>query len=195
MIEIKQLYKQFANKIVFENYDNCFLASKCCVLGENGLGKTTLFTIIAGLDPHYHGQILLAGEHKPALQQYVALASDKVPFPQFLTARQILSMTSVSWQCELPLALAQQFGFTGFLDTFVKDLSSGNHKKLQLLNAIMRNTPYLILDEPSAALDQAGVEVLCQWLASFSGQVLISSHEPQPFLDIGFTTQPLFSTD
>ncbi|WP_105167780.1 ABC transporter ATP-binding protein [Pseudoalteromonas sp. T1lg23B] len=192
MIEIRQLHKQFANKLVFENYSNHFHCSKCCVLGENGLGKTTLFTIIAGLDPHYHGQVLLGGEPKLPLQDYVALASDKVPFPEFLTARQILSMTSASWQCDVPLALAEQLGFTGFLDTFVKDLSSGNHKKLQLLNAIMRNTPYLILDEPSAALDHAGVEVICQWLASFTGQVLISCHEPQPFLDIGFATQPLF---
>ncbi|CAM4307636.1 ABC transporter ATP-binding protein [Pseudoalteromonas byunsanensis] len=192
MIEIKRLRKQFTNKLVFENYSTHFNCSKCCVIGQNGLGKTTLFTIIAGLDPHYHGQILLAGESKAKLQAHVALASDKIPFPEFLTARQILTMTSASWQCDMPLELAEQLGFTGFLDTYVKDLSSGNHKKLQLLSAIMRNTPYLILDEPSAALDHAGTEVICQWLTSFSGQVLISSHEPQPFLDIGFVTQPLF---
>ncbi|CAH9066778.1 Vitamin B12 import ATP-binding protein BtuD [Pseudoalteromonas sp. CIP111854] len=195
MIDVIKLHKQFANKRVFHNYTNQFMEPKCCILGENGLGKTTLFTLIAGLDPYYTGDILLAGKRVTALQDYVALGCDKIPFPDFLTARQILSMTSKSWVCDMPLTLAKAFGFEPFLDTLVKDLSSGNNKKLQLLNAIMRNTPYLILDEPSAALDQHGVEVLCHWLQSFSGQVLISSHEPQPFLDVGFVTQHLFSTE
>ncbi|NOU50685.1 ATP-binding cassette domain-containing protein [Pseudoalteromonas sp. JBTF-M23] len=193
MIEIKDLHKQFANKQVFHQYNNQFPHHKTCVMGENGLGKTTLFTLIAGLDPHFSGEILLSGQPVNSLQKYVALASDKVAFPEFLTAQQILSMTSHAWQCELPLSFAQGLGFTPFLDTRVSDLSSGNNKKLQLLNAIMRNTEYLILDEPSAALDKHGIEVICQWLNEFQGHVLISSHEPEPFLQIGFVEQPLFA--
>ncbi|MBD1584321.1 ABC transporter ATP-binding protein [Pseudoalteromonas sp. S16_S37] len=192
MIEIKNLNKQFANKQVFHKYHNQFSHRKTCVTGANGLGKTTLFTLIAGLDPHFSGEILLSGQCVKSLQAQVALASDKVIFPEFLTAQQILSMASHAWRCELPLSFAQQLGFTPFLDTRVGDLSSGNNKKLQLLNAIMRRTEYLILDEPSAALDKHGVDVICQWLSDFQGHVLISSHEPEPFLDVGFVLQPLF---
>jgi ABC-type multidrug transport system ATPase subunit len=122
MIEVVHLHKQFANKQIFHEYNNKFPNAKTCVLGENGLGKTTLFTLIAGLDPYFSGQILLAGKQVNSLQENVALASDKIPFPEFLTAQQILAMTGSAWQCKLPFTLAEEFGFTAFLDTRVSDL-------------------------------------------------------------------------
>ena len=76
VIEVKNLTKSFANKIVFQNYSSVFNANKLCVEAENGLGKTTLFTIIAGLDPHYSGDILLDGEKVTQLPNQVAIASD-----------------------------------------------------------------------------------------------------------------------
>ncbi|BBN80993.1 multidrug ABC transporter ATP-binding protein [Pseudoalteromonas sp. A25] len=193
MIEINSLNKQYADKLVFRDYCSQFTHQKTCVTGENGLGKTSLFAIIAGLDPHFSGQIFLSGKRVTNLQTHVALASDRVSFPSFLTSRQVLLMTNQAWQCEMPLSFAEELGFTSFLDTRVAALSSGNNKKLQLLNAIMRGTEYLILDEPSAALDKHGIDVICQWLSHYQGHVLISSHEPKPFLSIGFVSQPLFS--
>lgn len=192
MIEVQALNKSFVNKHVFDNYSAKFEAKKLCIEAENGLGKTTLFTLIAGLDPHYSGSILLSGKTVKKLQIQVAIASDKVPFPEFLTARQILTLTQQSWQCDWPTELCEQLHFERFLDTKVSDLSSGNEKKLQLINAMMRNCDYLILDEPSAALDIDSVKALLTWISQYQGQLLISCHEPQPFIEIGFVTQALF---
>ena len=193
VIEVKNLTKSFANKIVFQNYSNIFNANKLCVEAENGLGKTTLFTIIAGLDPHYSGDILLDGEKVTQLQNQVAIASDKIPFPTFLTAKQILTLTQSSWQCEWPEQLCEMLHFKQFLDTKVGELSSGNQKKLQLINAMMRHCHYLILDEPSAALDADSVKALLAWIEQYKGQLIISCHEPEPFVEIGFDKQPLFA--
>ena len=193
MIEVKNLTKSFANKIVFQNYSIAFNANKLCIEAENGLGKTTLFTIIAGLDPHYSGDILLDGEKVAQLQNQVAIASDKIPFPTFLTAKQILTLTHSSWQCEWPDTLCEMLRFSQFLDTKVGELSSGNQKKLQLINAMMRHCDYLILDEPSAALDAESVKALLVWIEQYKGQLIISCHEPEPFIEIGFDKQPLFA--
>ncbi|MBQ4864752.1 ATP-binding cassette domain-containing protein [Pseudoalteromonas sp. MMG013] len=191
MIEVANLTKYFGKKCIFENYNNTFNAQKLCVEGQNGLGKTTLFTIIAGLDSFYSGHITLNGQQHAHLQSCVSLASDKIVFPEYLTAQQILTMTASSWQCTLPQEFITDLCFDAFLHTQVEDLSSGNLKKLQLINAVMRNTPYLILDEPSAALDKRGLDVVLEWICAYEGQVIISNHEPQPFLDIGFDSQPL----
>ncbi|KAF7775124.1 hypothetical protein PCIT_a1237 [Pseudoalteromonas citrea] len=191
MIEVTNLTKYFGKKCIFENYNSTYSSKRLCIEGKNGLGKTTLFTILAGLDSFYSGHITLNGQQHAELQNYVALASDKIIFPEFLSAQQILTMTTSSWQCELPQTLITDLCFDTFLHTRVEDLSSGNLKKLQLINAMMRNIPYLILDEPSAALDKRGLDVVLEWLSVYSGQVLISSHEPQPFFDIGFVSQSL----
>lgn len=191
MIKINNLTKYFGDNCIFENYSRTYSSQKLCIEGKNGLGKTTLFTIIAGLDRFYSGHILLNGLQHTELQKQVALASDKIVFPEFLTAQKVLAMTASSWQCALPQKLITDLCFDTFLYTRVEDLSSGNLKKLQLINAVMRNTPYLILDEPSAALDKRGLDVVLEWLSIYSGQVLISSHEPQPFFDIGFVSQSL----
>jgi ABC-type multidrug transport system ATPase subunit len=191
MIEVTNLTKYFGDNCIFENYNCTFSSQKLCVEGKNGQGKTTLFTIIAGLDSFYTGHIRLNGLQQTELQKSVSLASDKIVFPEFLTAQQILTMTETSWHCALPEQFIIDLCFDAFMHTPVKDLSSGNLKKLQIINAVMRNTPYLILDEPSAALDKQGLNVILEWLSAYSGQVLMSSHEPQPFFDIGYDRQPL----
>ncbi|TMP32920.1 ABC transporter ATP-binding protein [Pseudoalteromonas rubra] len=192
MIEIKHLKKVYLHDPVFSNYCAVLSEQKLCIEAPNGLGKSTLFRIIAGLDDAFHGDVLFDGKQHPVMQQIVALASDSIAFPDFLTARQLLQLTAKSWASPWPELMIRQMEFEAFLDTRYGALSSGNQKKCQLINAMMRNTPYLVLDEPSAALDHASVDVLLSWLIHHPAQVIISCHEPQPFIDIGFVTQPLF---
>ncbi|ESP91364.1 MULTISPECIES: ABC transporter ATP-binding protein [Pseudoalteromonas] len=194
MIQIENLTKVFVHNPIFENYQAQFEAQKVCLEAPNGLGKSTLFTLIAGIDRAYKGTILYDGSLLKSPQTKVALATDAIAYPAFLTARQLLSMTQNSWQCTFPEALIELLQFTPFLDTSYASLSSGNQKKLQLINALMRETPYMILDEPSAALDHQSLEKLLTYLHNYQGQLLISCHEPAPFWDIGFVSQPLFAS-
>lgn len=60
----------------------------------------------------------------------------------------------------------------------------------------MRDAPYLLLDEPSAALDQASIEYLLILLDKYlidkpSGQIIITCHEPAPFIKHSFECMPL----
>ncbi|MEC4087661.1 ABC transporter ATP-binding protein [Pseudoalteromonas rubra] len=192
MIEIKHLTKVYLHDPVFSDYSTVLAEQKLCLEAPNGLGKSTLFRIISGLDDAFHGEVLFDGQPQLAAQRVAALASESIPFPEFLTARQLLQLTVKSWACPWPELMIHQLAFEPFLDTRYGALSSGNQKKCQLINAMMRNTPYLVLDEPSAALDHASLDVLLGWLKHHPAQVIISCHEPQPFMEIGFVTQPLF---
>ncbi len=90
-------------------------------------------------------------------------------------------------------SLVKRFGFNDFLHTKVINLSSGNLKKLQLINALMRKASVLLLDEPTAALEHKSVPVLLACIDEFQGQVILTSHEPEPFLQSGFEVQALIS--
>ena len=55
----------------------------------------------------------------------------------------------------------------------------------------MHKAPYLLLDEPSAALDQASIQYLLSLLDAYladkpNGQIIITCHEPAPFVEHGF---------
>lgn len=190
MISVTQLTKYYQKEPLFNQFDLQITANKVCIQAPNGRGKSTLFRLVAGLEPNYSGEIAVfdTKEHR---QKLVALASDGIVFPEFLTAKQVLELTSATWGVMWPIDLISSFHFTPFLQTRVNKLSSGNYKKLQLINAMMRNTPLVILDEPSSALDCDGVTYLLEWCSKFDGQLVISCHEPEPFVQIGFALQPL----
>lgn len=190
MIQVTNLTKYYSKAPLFADFNITIDAQKVCITAPNGRGKSTLFRLIAGIEGRFSGQInVLSSTEK--LQTYVALASDGIAFPYFMTAKQILQLTCATWQCTWPMELIQDFRFEAFLDTKVDKLSSGNYKKLQLINAMLRKTPVLILDEPSAALDIHAVTYLLKWCQGYTGQLVISSHEPEPFENIGFALQPL----
>ncbi|MEJ6474896.1 ATP-binding cassette domain-containing protein [Pseudoalteromonas piscicida] len=195
MITIKRLNKCFTKAPLFNNYSQHFSHRRACLTAPNGAGKTTLLCMIAGLDLAFEGEILLQEEVVGKRQAMVALASDNIPFPPFLRAKEILTLTCEAWQCAYPDKLIKQFQFEPFLETKCADLSSGNKKKLQLINALMRNTPYLLLDEPTAALDSDGCQTIIELVKAYPGQILMTSHEPQPFLNAGFVSVPLIPLD
>ncbi|WP_289076817.1 ATP-binding cassette domain-containing protein [uncultured Pseudoalteromonas sp.] len=196
MIEVIGLHKQFAENILYNGYNVRFCAPKICIEAPNGQGKTTLLMMLAGLETYESGELLFSGNALTEPHKQVAIASDSIALPDFLTAKQIINLSSNTFGCCWPTAIVDGFNFNEFLNTRFDALSSGNQKKCQLILALMRDAPYLLLDEPSAALDQASIEYLLILLDEYlvnkpQGQIIITCHEPEPFLLHGFECMPL----
>lgn len=196
MIEVIGLHKQFAENILYSDYNVQFIAPKLCIEAPNGQGKTTLLMILAELETRQSGQVLFAGNTLSEPHKQVAIASDCISLPDFLTARQLIDLVINTLGCSWPSSLISGFNFNEFLNTRFDALSSGNQKKCQLILALMRNAPYLLLDEPSAALDQTSIQYLLNLLDEYlidkpDGQIIITCHEPAPFIEHGFECMPL----
>jgi ABC-type iron transport system FetAB ATPase subunit len=159
----------------------------CTVLsGPSGIGKSLLLRMLADLDPN-QGRVSLAGisrESLPAstwrrLVTYVAAESgwweDSVAahFTDLDAVRPLLP------QVNLDAALLQ---------AQVLQLSSGERQRLALLRAVVQKPRFLLLDEPTAALDPAsrdGVEQLLKRLQAEGTGLLVVSHDAEQAQRLG----------
>ncbi|MEI8642287.1 hypothetical protein P4S68_19525 [Pseudoalteromonas sp. Hal099] len=90
---------------------------------------------------------LFSGNALTEPHKQVAIASDSIALPDFLTAKQIINLSSIHLAAVGQQLIVDGFNFNEFLNTRFDALSSGNQKKCQLILALMRDAPYLLLDE------------------------------------------------
>lgn len=185
MLQIKNLSKVYANVAVLDDVNLTLNQSRVCLLGPNGSGKSTLLCIIAGLIDYEQGSVILS-ENGPSsaskdLRMHIALASDAVVFPGYLSAKTILELTQAIWCCDWPTAYIDSLGLTPHLEKRVDALSAGNLKKLQIINALMRHPEILLLDEPNIALDEGSVTAMWTLMDKFDGVIIAASNEPELF--------------
>jgi Cu-processing system ATP-binding protein len=156
------------------------------LLGPNGSGKTTSIKAAAGLIRPTSGDVLLGAPGRPAslaaAREVCSFLPQKVTFPGTLTGREI-----VEFYCALRGRPATRVpdvmkftGLNGASSRAVGTYSGGMAQRLGLAVAMLSESPVLLLDEPTAALDPDG---LCAFYGLIearrhAGQsVLFSSHQ------------------
>jgi heme exporter protein A len=146
------------------------------VRGENGVGKTTLFQLIAGLLIPDAGEVLWDGlpvhqylaEH-PASLAYVGHA---LGFNPLLTVREALMFDVYS---------SMHFGVEALLDVPCMDLSAGQQRRVALMRIFNPVATLWLLDEPFNALDANMTTELTSLMVAHcrqGGMVVVTSHMP-----------------
>jgi ATPase subunit of ABC transporter with duplicated ATPase domains len=147
--------------------------SKVVIIGLNGAGKTTLLRMLAGIDKPDTGQIepghglkvgYFAQEHETLDVKKTVLQNMQEAAPQLpdTDARKVLG----------------SFLFTG--DDVNKPagvLSGGEKTRLALASLVVSSANVLLLDEPTNNLDPASREEILRALATFTGAVVLVSHD------------------
>jgi ABC-type transport system involved in cytochrome bd biosynthesis fused ATPase/permease subunit len=170
--------------------------SLVAVKGRSGAGKSTLLEIMAGLRTPASGVVELDGRriaHKQALVGRVAYAGQQpAVFPDTIRANVAFGVPPAAVDDEAVWgALARAHlddvvrGLPGHLDYLLgsqQGLSGGQVQRLALARALYMDCDYLLLDEPTAALD---AETEQQLLATFrelaaTTGVVVVSHRPAP---------------
>lgn len=167
------------------------------VLGPNGVGKTTLFRCILGLQPHYQGTILIDGKNAHTLNAR-DLAHRIAYIPQihgmaFSYSVQDMVLMGTTHQVsaighpkqnELDAAHAalDKLGISHLTYQNFAKLSGGEQQLVLIARALAQNAKTLLMDEPTASLDYGNQSLVLRQvrqLAKDGYTILLSTHNPQ----------------
>jgi len=174
-IKISGLSKSFDGRDVFADITEVVSQGECLVItGPNGSGKTTLLRIMAGLlragagsVEYFLGDSVTQGQ---GLKRNLSLVSQDLALYDELTALENLHFLSRIQDCHFSKKeLAQrlsQFGLGGRGNDLVGSFSSGMKQRLKYLYALLKEPKFLLLDEPTANLDEEGVRLVDEIIKS-----------------------------
>ncbi|SFC50525.1 ABC-2 type transport system ATP-binding protein [Alkalibacterium subtropicum] len=185
MIELKNVHKSFGRKQVLNGIS--FTANKgeiTCLVGVNGVGKTTILNAIMNLTPVKKGEITIDGETmSPAMYNKVAFIPDvAIMLPQMTVheAMDFMKDYYSSWNCKRAKEIVRFFRLN--MTDRISDLSKGNQAKVNLLMGLALDVDYVLMDEPFSGIDiftrEQITDVFSSRLVEDRG-VLITTHEIQ----------------
>ena len=183
IIEIKNGFKSFGDKVIFKNFNlNVLRTARIGIVGDNGAGKTTLFKIIMQQESLDSGELILGETLRIGyFSQHFDAIDENIRVIDYV--KEVSSTIETLEGTVTAPSLLERFLFDANLQyTMVKSLSGGQRRRLQLVRVLAANPNVLILDEPTNDLDIETLEVLEDYIDSFMGPVLCVSHD-RYFLD------------
>ena len=149
-------------------------ATRTAVIGPNGMGKTTLLSVIGGVLHPQRGHVEIDGlrrrssvENELEIRRRAVFLPDRSFLPKNRTGREFLLGTGRLYEVdEMRLIdhaqrLLDLFDLGHLADSPIRTYSAGQQKKIALSSALITDAEYLLLDEPfSGGLDPSGILAL-----------------------------------
>ncbi len=167
---ISNLDLKIGNKELLRNsHMEVYYKERVCLMGKNGAGKTTLIKNILN---NTHDNIKLGTNIKMGyIPQEIRFDNED------LTIYEHMRKIFVGSESELRSKLNQFYFTADNIDKKVKNLSGGEKVRLKLLELILKNANFLILDEPTNHIDIDTREILEESLLAYDGTILFISHD------------------
>ncbi len=178
-----------------------------CILGESGMGKSTLLNILLKHFPVPDGRVFIFDRdiNEMSVGEILSLISIIEQEPQFFGDMSVYENLTlgreVSWE-EIE-RIADELGMSKLLRKISKDrkvllknsgLSGGEKKRLALLRGILRDTPIIMMDEPTAFVDRENALKILENLRKIlrGKTVIITTHDEKvlPFCDRKISIEP-----
>ena len=161
---------KIGNKELLRNsHMEVYYKERVCLMGKNGAGKTTL---IKNILSNTHDNIKLGTNIK------IGYIPQEIRFDnEDLTIYEHMRKIFVGSESELRSKLNQFYFTADNIDKKVKNLSGGEKVRLKLLELILKNANFLILDEPTNHIDIDTREILEESLLAYDGTILFISHD------------------
>lgn len=180
IVSLENLKKSFTGRMVFD--DTSFYlqeGEKVGVIGINGTGKSTLLSMIAGIEEPDEGKVTLASN------LVVRFLPQNPEFdPELSALDSVLAATKSehAWDMEADAkSLMTKLGITNFTQK-TGELSGGQRKRLALVSVLIASSDVLVLDEPTNHLDSEMSAYLEERLKKYRGTLVMVTHD-RYFLD------------
>jgi heme exporter protein A len=174
---------------LFENVD-CELAAGqwLYVAGANGVGKTSLLRMVCGLAPIESGDILWNNtpihSQRDAYRQDLCYLGHLNALQESMTVDENLAFRAALGGIAIDVAQTHEvltrFGLRGRGKQLVRHLSQGQKRRVALSRLAMSPARLWVLDEPYVAMDEGGVQLLADLIASHlndGGLAVVTSHQ------------------
>jgi NitT/TauT family transport system ATP-binding protein len=136
------------------------------ILGPSGVGKTTLFRVLAGLLSPSAGRVLLTERQRPVRAGMVGVVHQTYPLFEHRTVLDNLLVRSD--QAAKARELLVRFGLRDRANAWPAELSGGERQRVAILQQLMCGHTYLLMDEPFSGLDPRNKAKACDLIAEVS---------------------------
>ena len=179
ILELHHLNKGFNGHTFIQDFNYTFKkGDRIGLAGKNGTGKSTLLNLITGTIKPDKGEVIKGETTVMGYfhQSGMVFNDDERVIDVVKNVAEFITMAdgkTISASALLTLFLfppKKQHGF-------IAKLSGGEKKRLQLLQILMKNPNFLILDEPTNDLDIDTLNVLEEFLANYPGVLMLVSHD------------------
>ena len=177
-----------------------------CLLGANGVGKSTLLRTLSAFQPKIGGEVIiqgrdLSGYTDKELSQLIGVVLTEKPDIRNMTVRELVSLGRSPYtdfwgnyskdDLQIVDESIRQVGIVNLSRRPIQTLSDGERQKVMIAKALAQQTPVIYLDEPTAFLDYPSkVEVLqlLRRICSEAGKtVFLSTHDVELALQLADT--------
>lgn len=197
MIELRDFSIGYGDRRLYDHVDATFSDGQLTAfIGRNGTGKSTLLRAIAGLNPHYEGEILLDGRDirkmRPGeLAKTIAFVTTERTRIANLRCEDVVAIGRApytNWigrlqdaDREIVMKSLASVGMSDYASRTMDKMSDGECQRIMIARALAQDTPAILLDEPTSFLDMPNryeLVALLRKLAHDEGKcVVFSTHE------------------
>lgn len=192
LLEMKNIVKLFPGVRALDNVNLKVEEGEVhALVGENGAGKSTLMNVLSGIYPYgsYEGDILYNGEVcqfktiRDSEAKGIVIIHQELALVPYLSIGENMflgnergSKARIDWDETYHRAdeLLRQVGLTESSHTLIKDIGVGKQQLVEIAKALAKNVKLLILDEPTASLNESDSQKLLDLMLEFKKQGMTS---------------------
>lgn len=181
LLTMDNIDKAFTDKVLLENASFSLQENeKIGVIGINGMGKSTLLKLIAGIEIPDKGKIVMGNNIKVGYLPQIPVFPDDMTMIEAAVSGDDSYANDMTKISEAK-SMLNKLGMTEY-DKNVNELSGGQRKRVSLVSVLIKPVDILLLDEPTNHLDNAMSQWLEDYLIKYRGAIVMVTHD-RYFLD------------
>lgn len=169
-IRLENICKSYNNVTIIENINfSLEKGETVSFLGKSGVGKTTLFNILAGFEQADKGKIFLQDKDITKNKKNISYMTQKHLLIPYLN---VLDNVCLSFKIkgvnkkiayEKAIPMLEKFGLEKHINKYPSELSGGMKQRVAFIRAYLKDSDLMLFDEPFSALDSITKESVYKW--------------------------------